>query len=149
MGIESEICPGVSSFCAAASALGVEYTVPGVSQTLIITRAQGRTLVPESLSQLASCKASMAIFLSAGLLKETASQLMEGGFSPDAPAAIVSKASWPDEKTVRCRLGDLAEAGKDIKKTALVLAGDFLSETFQPSKLYSKDFSTGFREASP
>jgi precorrin-4/cobalt-precorrin-4 C11-methyltransferase len=149
LGIESDVCPGVSSLFAAASALNAEYTVPGVTQTLVVTRTGGRTPVPEteSLKLLAKLNASLAVFLSSSLMEKTASLLMEGGLSPDTPAAIVYKASWPDERVIRCTLSTLAESGKGIESTALILVGEFLSGEFEESKLYSKSFSTGFREA--
>lgn len=149
-GIPFEVVPGVSSFSAAAAALDAEYTLPGVSQSLIITRLAGRTPVPESedLASLAAHGCSMAIFLSAGMLEEVRDKLLQGKFTPDTPAAIVYKASWPEEKTVRCRLGDLAEAGREhgIDKTALILVGDFLGDAYERSKLYDPGFTTGFRK---
>jgi precorrin-4/cobalt-precorrin-4 C11-methyltransferase len=151
LGIGADICPGVSSLNAAAAALRAEYTVPSVSQALIIARPEGRTPVPprESLQALASSKSSMAIFLAMGLLPKVSSDLIQGGLDPDCPAAIVFKASWPEEKVIRCPLKDLPEAGQGITGQALVLVGDFLSSKFEPSKLYSSDFSTGFRQAKP
>ena len=99
-GIKYEICPGVSSFCGAAAALKAEYTLPDVSQTVILTRMEGRTPVPpkEKIELLASHNATMVIFLSAGRLEELSKRLIEGGYSKDTPAAIVYKATWPDEK---------------------------------------------------
>jgi precorrin-4/cobalt-precorrin-4 C11-methyltransferase len=151
LGIEAEICPGVSSLCAAAAALGAEYTVPGVSQTLIVTRPEGRTPMPsgESLKELAASKSSMAIFLACGLLEKVASDLIAGGLSPDCPAAIVWKASWPQEIIERCALKDLPQAGQGITGQALVLVGEFLGSEHEPSRLYAEDFSTGFRQAKP
>ena len=112
-GIPWDVTPGVSSFCGAAAALGAEYTLPGVSQTVIITRMAGRTPVPqgEEIASLARHGATMVIFLSAGMLEALSARLMEGGYRSDAPAALVYKATWPEEKVVRCTVGELAQAG--------------------------------------
>ena len=145
-----DITPGVSSFCAAAGAVEGEYTLPGVSQSVIITRMAGRTPVPEreSIPTLAAHGATMVIFLSAGMLPELQEQLLQGAYTPQTPAALVYKASWPEEKVLRCPLGELAETGKKhgINKTALVLVGDFLAGDYQRSKLYDPAFTTGYRE---
>ena len=145
-----DITPGVSSFCAAAGAVEGEYTLPGVSQSVIITRMAGRTPVPEreSIPALAAHGATMVIFLSAGMLPELQEQLLQGAYIPQTPAALVYKASWPEEKVLRCPLGELAETGKKhgINKTALVLVGDFLAGDYQRSKLYDPAFTTGYRE---
>lgn len=149
--IECEICPGVSSFCAAAASLKAEYTLPGVSQTVILTRAAGRTLVPEreNIRSLAAHKASMIIFLSAGLIETVSEDLISGGYPSETPAAVVYKASWPEEKIIRCNVGGLSKAAADgnISKTALICVGDFLQSDYELSKLYSAGFSTGYREA--
>ena len=151
LGIEYEICPGVSSFSAAASALKAEYTLPGVSQTVILTRAAGKTPVPEgeTIRALAMHGATMVLFLSVGLIKAASADLMMGGYTPDTPAAIVYKTSWPDEKIVRCTVGTLADhaAHHNIKKTALICVGGFLGNTYELSRLYAPDFSTEYREA--
>ena len=145
-----DITPGVSSFCAAAGAVEGEYTLPGVSQSVIITRMAGRTPVPEreSIPALAAHGVTMVIFLSAGMLPELQEQLLQGAYTPQTPAALVYKASWPEEKVLRCPLGELAETGKKhgINKTALVLVGDFLAGDYQRSKLYDPAFTTGYRE---
>ncbi len=150
-GIAFDVTPGVSSFCGAAAALEAEYTLPGISQTVIITRRAGRTPVPkgQELDALAHHGASMVIFLSAGMLQGVQEDLLRGGYAPEIPAAIVYKATWPEEKIVRCTVGTLAEAGEKAKisKTALILAGDFLGEGYERSRLYAPDFSTGFRTA--
>lgn len=150
-GVSYKVVPGVSSFCGAASALPAEYTVPGVSQTVILTRMAGRTPVPkgQELSSLASHRASMVLFLSAGLLEESQAELLRGGYSPDTPAAIVYKATWPDEKVFRCTVSTLAETAKQngIGKTALILIGDFLGDGGERSLLYDPTFTTGYREA--
>lgn len=152
LGIPYDDVPGVSSFCGAAAALQAEYTLPGVSQSVILTRLAGRTAVPEaeSLSSLASHGASMAVFLSGGMLERVQEELLRGGaYTKDTPAALVYKATWPEEKTVRCTVGTLARAGKahGISKTALVLAGNFLDSPYEKSRLYDPSFSTEFREA--
>ena len=151
-GIPFDLTPGVSSFSAAAAALGAEYTLPGVSQSLILSRLAGRTPVPagEELSQLAAHGASMVLFLSAGMLPQVQEELLAGGaYTPETPAALVYKVSWPEERLCRCTLGTLAETGarERIQKTALVLVGDFLAGPYEHSKLYDPDFSTEYRKA--
>ena len=149
-GIPYDVTPGVSSFCGAAAALGAEYTLPEVSQTVIISRMAGRTPVPakESIPALASHGATMVLFLSTGLLEGLQGQLMEGGYQADSPAAIVYKATWPDEKVFRCTVGTLAQTAADhqITKTALILVGGFLGDTYERSKLYDPTFTTEFRK---
>lgn len=151
LGISYEICPGVSSFCGAAAALKAEYTLPEVSQTVIITRMAGRTPVPdrESIEKLAVHGSTMVIFLSTGLLKELSECLIKGGYSAETPAAIVYKASWADEKVCRCNVGTLYETAEKngIKKTALITVGDFLGDNYALSKLYDESFETEFRKA--
>lgn len=151
LGIKYDICPGVSSFCGAAAALRAEYTLPDVSQTVIITRMAGRTPVPEkeSIAALAAHNATMVIFLSTGLLKELSAELIRGGYKPDTPAAIVYKASWADQKVCRCTVEDLAQTASDngIIKTALICVGYFLGNDYSLSKLYDKSFETEFRKA--
>jgi len=148
-GIHYEIVPGVSSFAGAAAALGVEYTLPGVSQTVILTRMEGRTPVPEkeNIPELAKINASMAIFLSGAMLEELSARLIEGGYRGDTPAAIVYKATWPEEKIILTTIKGLPEAGvKDnISKTAIVLVGDFLGGEYERSLLYHPEFSHGYR----
>ncbi len=151
LGIKYDICPGVSSFCGAAAALRAEYTLPDVSQTVIITRMAGRTPVPEkeSIAALAAHNATMVIFLSTGLLKELSAELIRGGYKPDTPAAIVYKASWADQKVCRCTVEGLAQTAADngITKTALICVGYFLGNDYSLSKLYDKSFETEFRKA--
>jgi precorrin-4/cobalt-precorrin-4 C11-methyltransferase len=151
LGIAYDVCPGVSSFCGAAAALKAEYTLPNVSQTVILTRMAGRTPVPdtESIESLAAHHATMVIFLSTGMLEELSERLMKGGYSAETPAAIVYKATWADEKVCRCTVGTLAETAKanGIAKTALITVGEFLGDVRSLSKLYSADFETGFRKA--
>lgn len=153
LGIAYDDVPGVSSFCGAAAAACAEYTLPGISQTVIITRMAGRTPVPEreALSKLAAHGASMVIFLSAGMLSAVQQALLQGAYTEATPAALVYKATWPEEKVVRCTLGTLAQAGADhqITKTALILVGDFLSPAgYDRSKLYDPGFTTEFRKGS-
>jgi precorrin-4/cobalt-precorrin-4 C11-methyltransferase len=151
-GIEYTVIPGVSSFCGAAAALKAEYTLPNVSQTVILTRMEGRTPVPqkEEISRLAAHQASMALFLSTSMLDELSAGLISGGYAPHTPAAIVYRATWPDEKIVRTYVGELCSAAKenDIKKTALILVGDFLGYQYSRSKLYDPEFAHEFRGAS-
>ena len=151
LGIDYDITPGVSSFAGAAAALKAEYTVPDISQTVIITRAAGRTPVPEkeNLRSLASHGATMVLFLSTGLLDKASAELTEGGYSPDTPAAIVYKASWKDERVLRCTVGTLHETASicGIKKTALIIVGRVLGSDYELSKLYDKTFETEFRKA--
>ena len=149
-GIYYESCPGVSACFGAAASLNLEYTLPEVSQTLIITRMAGRTSVPdkESIEKLASHNASMAIYLSSGMLKELSRHLINGGYRSDTPAAIVYKATWPDEQKYICTVGTLAETAEahGIKNLAVVLVGDVISKSgYALSKLYDPDFETAYR----
>ena len=141
---------GVPSFCAAAAALDAEYTLPGVSQTVIITRMAGRTPVPagQGVAELAAHGATMVVFLSAGMLEALQAELLKGAYTPDTPAALVYKASWPEQRVARCRLGELARTGRDqgVSKTALVLVGGFLGDAYERSRLYAPDFATEFRQ---
>ncbi|MDY2814506.1 MAG: precorrin-4 C(11)-methyltransferase [Dorea sp.] len=150
--IPYDSCPGVSSFCGAASALNLEYTLPNVSQSVVITRMQGRTSVPEkeTVASFASHGATMVLFLSTGLLEQLEQQLVEGGYTPDTPAAIVYKATWPDEEKYVCTVSDLAKTAKEhqITKTALIIVGDVVTHhSYERSKLYDPGFTTEFREA--
>ena len=151
LGIEYAVCPGVSSFCGAAAALRAEYTLPSVSQTVIITRMAGRTPVPkrESIESLAAHGSTMVIFLSTGMLEELSERLISGGYAESTPAAIVYKATWQDEKVCRCTVGTLAKtaAENDIRNTALITVGEFLGTDYELSKLYDSGFSTEFRTA--
>ena len=132
-GIGYDICPGVSSFCGAAATLGMEYTLPGISQSVVITRMAGRTPVPEreSIERFASHGSTMVIFLSAGMTGELSEELMKGGYPGDTPAAIVYKATWPDEKVVRCTVAGLKETAdrEGIHKTALIVVGNTVAQT--------------------
>lgn len=150
-GIPYAVCPGVSSFCGAAAALNLEYTLPGISQSVIITRMAGRTPVPEreSIASFAAHQASMVIFLSAGMTEQLSAELLRGGYREDTPAAIVYKATWPEEKQIRCTVGTLEEAAKreSITKTALILVGDVIAHgSYDRSCLYDPIFSTEFRK---
>lgn len=150
-GILYDNCPGVSSFCGAASALNLEYTLPDISQSVIITRMAGRTPVPEkeSIASFAAHQATMVIFLSAGMLKELSGQLMKGGYKKETPAAIVYKATWKDEQTLVCTVGSLYDTARDhgITKTALIIVGDVVSHHhYKRSKLYDPEFTTGYRK---
>lgn len=150
-GIAYDYCPGVSSFCGAASALNLEYTLPNVSQSVIITRMAGRTPVPEkeSIESFAAHHATMVIFLSTGLLEELSKRLIEGGYEPDTPAAIVYKATWEDEKSFVCTVETLAQTAKEngITKTALMIIGDAVAHnSYERSKLYDPGFTTEFRK---
>ena len=152
-GIAYDYCPGVSSFCGAAAALNLEYTLPDVSQSVIITRMAGRTPVPEKeeIASFAAHQATMVVFLSTGMLEKLSERLIAGGYTADTPAAIVYKATWEDEKALVCTVGTLAETAKkhQITKTALMIIGDVVSHShYNRSELYNPAFSTEFREAS-
>ena len=149
-GMQYEYVPGVSSFIGAASALKAEYTLPNVSQTVILTRMAGRTPVPEKeeIESLAAHQATMIIFLTSTMLKELSRRLIDGGYSPDTPAAIVYKATWPDQKVIRTTVENIAvEAEKEgINKMALICVGNFLGNDYERSKLYHPEFTHLFRE---
>lgn len=153
LGIPYDVCPGVSSFCGAAAALHAEYTLPDVSQSVIITRMEGRTPVParESIRLFAAHQATMVIFLSAGMTQRLQAELLLGGYSANTPAAIVYKASWPDEKVVRCTVESLHVSAieNEIKNHALIVVGDFLGNDYSLSKLYDPAFTTAFRQGAP
>ncbi len=151
-GVDYDYCPGVSAFSGAAAALKMEYTLPEVSQSVVITRMAGRTAVPEreSVRSFAAHGATMVLFLSAGLLRETQAELLAGGYGPDTPAAIVYKASWPDEKRCLCTVSTLADCAKEnsISKTALIIVGDAVQQSgYARSRLYDPTFSTEYRPA--
>lgn len=152
-GIEYDSTPGVSSFCGAASALNLEYTLPDVSQSVIITRMAGRTPVPEKeeIASFAAHQATMVVFLSTSMLDKLSERLIAGGYTADTPAAIVYKATWDDEKTVICTVGTLAQSAREnnITKTALMIIGDVVSHShYNRSELYNPAFTTEFRKAS-
>jgi precorrin-4/cobalt-precorrin-4 C11-methyltransferase len=147
--IPFDVTPGVSAFCGAAAALKAEYTLPDVSQTLIISRVSGRTATPpgEDLAALAAHGASMALFLSASLTDTARQKLLEGGLPPETPAALVYKATWPEQRIVRGTVGGLPEMRQALgtDKTALILAGRFLGDEYGRSKLYDPSFEHGYR----
>lgn len=149
--IAYDVCPGVSSLFGAAAALKCEYTLPDVSQSVIITRTEGRTPVPdkEKLGLLAKHQSTMILFLSSGLAEKVKNELIEGGYSEDCPVAVVYKATWPDEKIVHTTVGELPKVMSDngINKTALIIVGYVLKSEYEKSKLYDKTFSTEFRKA--
>ncbi len=150
-GIAYDVVPGVSSFLAAAAALHCEYTLPEVSQTVVVTRLEGRTPVPEreKLAALAAHQTTMCIFLSVHMLDGVVAELTAGGYPPDTPVAVVQKASWPDEKIYRGTLVTIArtvaEAGVD--RTAMIVVGRCLGDGYALSRLYSPEFGHKFREA--
>lgn len=149
-GIAYESCPGVSACFGAAAGLNLEFTLPQISQTLIITRQEGRTKVPskEKIESLAAHQASMAIYLSAGMLDELRKNLMVGGYDANTPAALVYKATWQDEQTFVCTVDTLPQVAKEhgITKTAIVLVGDVIAHShYERSRLYAPDFETEFR----
>ena len=149
-GIAFDVCPGVSSFCGAAAALRTEYTLPDVSQTVIITRAAGRTPVPEreSIRSLAAHGATMVLFLSTALTETLQGELLAGGYAAETPAAIVYKATWLEEKIFRCTVGTLHETAEEngLRKTALIVVGGCLGEEYLRSMLYHPDFATEYRK---
>ncbi len=138
--IPFEVVPGVSSLFAASAALGTEYTIPGQVQTLIVSRVEGRTPSPEN--------ASVALFLSAGMIAKACAELIARGYAPETPAALVYRASWPDERVIRGTLETLPELTEGITKTAIILAGDFLNDNIHSaSRLYDKNFSHEYRNS--
>ena len=151
LGIEYDVCPGVSAFCGAAAALRTEYTLPDVSQTVIITRAAGRTPVPEreSIRSLAAHGATMVLFLSTSLTEKLQTELLEGGYDADTPAAVVYKATWPEQRIFRCTVGTLhgTVTENGLSKTSLIIVGGCLGSDYMRSLLYHPGFTTEFREA--
>ncbi|MGN0624960.1 MAG: precorrin-4 C(11)-methyltransferase [Oscillospiraceae bacterium] len=149
--IDYDVCPGVSSFCGAAASLKTEYTLPGVSQTVIITRAAGRTPVPdrESIRSLSAHQSTMVLFLSTSLTQKLQEDLLAGGYPKNTPVAIVYKATWPEEKIFRCTVDTLHEtvAGNELTKTALIIVGNCMGDEYLRSLLYHPGFSTEYREA--
>lgn len=153
LGVAYDVCPGVSAFCGAAAALKAEYTLPDVSQTVIITRAPGRTPVPEaqSIRSLARHRATMVLFLSTGLTEKLQQELLEGGYPGTTPVAVVYKATWPEEKIFRCTVETLHKTVTEngLRKTSLIVVGDCLGDTYLRSLLYDPTFTTEFREGTP
>ena len=151
LGIEYDVCPGVSSFCGAASSLKTEYTLPDVSQTVIITRTAGRTPVPErqSIASLAAHQATMVLFLSTKLTEKLQAELLEGGYPGSTPVAVVYKATWPDEKIFRCTVDTLHKTVTEngLTKTSLIIVGNCMGDEYLRSMLYHPTFTTEYREA--
>ncbi len=151
LGIEYDVCPGVSSFCGAAASLKTEYTLPDVSQTVIITRTPGRTPVPErqSMRALASHRATMVCFLSTSLTETLQTELLVGGYPGTTPVAVVYKATWPEEKIFRCTVDTLHKTVTEngLTKTSLIVVGDCMGDKYLRSLLYHPSFTTEFREA--
>lgn len=150
-GIKSVVVPGVTAFLASAAALGTQLTLPGVTQTIIVTRAESRTQVPkrESISELAKHKATLIFYLSVHLLSKLVKEAIEGGYKKTTPVAVVYRASWDDQKIVKGTLEDIAKKVKDekITRTAIVIISHVIDpETYEYSKLYDKDFSHGYRK---
>ena len=151
LGISYDVCPGVSSFCGAAASLKAEYTLPGISQTVIISREAGKTPVPEreSIRSLAAHQATMILFLSTSLSEKLQADLLAGGYAEETPAAVVYKATWPEEQICRCTVGTLHQTivQNGLRKTALIVIGRCLGDEYLRSLLYDPGFSTEFREA--
>ena len=151
VGISYEVVPGVSSFLATAAALKQEYTLPDVSQTVIVTRMEGRTPVPpkEKLASLASHQATMCIFLSVHMIQDVVDELLTGGYAPETPIAVVQRASWPDQRILRGRLNDIAAkaAEEGVDRTAMIVVGHCLDKEYELSRLYAPEFGHMFREA--
>ncbi|MEK6957184.1 MAG: precorrin-4 C(11)-methyltransferase [Thermoproteota archaeon] len=151
-GIESEIIPGVTSFLASAAALGIQLTLPGVTQTIIITRAEARTKVPEreKISELAKHDATMVFYLSVHLLSQIVKQAIDGGYSKSTPAAVVYRATWPDQKVIVGTLEDITKKvrAEKIIRTAIVIIGNVIQpSSYEYSRLYDKTFTHSFRKA--
>ncbi|MCF0229415.1 MAG: precorrin-4 C(11)-methyltransferase [Parasporobacterium sp.] len=150
LGIEYDVCPGVSSFCGAASVMKTEYTLPDVSQTVIITREAGKTPVPEreSVKALAAHQSTMVMFLSTSLTEKLQANLLEGGYKEDTPAAVVYKATWPDQKIFRCTVGTLHEtvSSNGLYKTSLIIVGNCMGDEYLRSMLYHPEFTTEYRK---
>ena len=151
LGIEYDVCPGVSSFCGAAASLKTEYTLPDVSQTVIITRTAGRTPVPErqSIASLAAHQATMVLFLSTKLTEKLQAELLAGGYPGNTPVAVVYKATWPEEKIFRCTVDTLHKTVSEngLTKTSLIIVGNCMGDQYLRSMLYHPTFTTEYREA--
>lgn len=152
LGIAYDVCPGVSSFCGAAASLKTEYTLPDVSQTVIITRSAGRTPVPDgqSIRELAAHQATMVLFLSTSLTEKLQAELLSGGYPGETPVAVVYKATWPEEKIFRCTVDTLHKTVTEngLTKTSLIIVGNCMGDKYDRSLLYHPGFTTEFREAS-
>jgi len=150
--IDSVIIPGVTSFLASAAALGAQLTLPGVTQTMIISRAEKRTKVPkrEKISELAKHKATMIFYLSVHLLSDIVKEALAGGYSKSTPVGVVYRASWSDEKIITGTLGTITKKvrAQKITRTAIIIIGDVIKpKSYEYSRLYDKSFSHGFRKA--
>jgi precorrin-4/cobalt-precorrin-4 C11-methyltransferase len=151
-GIECQIIPGVTSFLASSAALGLQLTLPGVTQTIIITRAEKRTKVPrqEQISELAKHKSTMIFYLSVHLLSDIVKEVIKGGYPKSTPIAVVYRASWPDQKIIIGTLEDIVKKvwAEKITRTAIIIIGDVVQpKSYEYSKLYDKSFSHGFRKS--
>lgn len=150
-GIAYDVCPGVSAVFGAAASLACEYTLPDVTQTLILTRAEGKTPVPEkeNLRSLAAHRASLVLYLSSGLARKVRQELLLGGYAEDTPVAVVYKATWPEEKIIRTTLAKLPEdmEAAGITKTALIIVSPALGSVYEKSRLYDAAFATEYRGA--
>ena len=151
LGIEYDVCPGVSSFCGAAASLKTEYTLPDVSQTVIITRTAGRTPVPEreSIRALAAHQSTMVLFLSTSLTERLQADLLAGGYPANTPVAVVYKATWPEERIFRCTVETLHQTvtANGLTKTSLIVVGNCMGDQYLRSLLYHPGFTTEYREA--
>lgn len=151
LGIEYDVCPGVSSFCGAAASLKTEYTLPDVSQTVIITRTAGRTPVPEreSIRALAAHQSTMVLFLSTSLTERLQADLLAGGYPGNTPVAVVYKATWPEERIFRCTVETLHQTvtANGLTKTSLIVVGNCMGDQYLRSLLYHPGFTTEYREA--
>ena len=151
LGIEYDVCPGVSSFCGAAASLKTEYTLPNVSQTVIITRTAGRTPVPEreSIRALAAHQSTMVLFLSTSLTERLQADLLAGGYPGNTPVAVVYKATWPEERIFRCTVETLHQTVTEngLTKTSLIVVGNCMGDQYLRSLLYHPGFTTEYREA--
>ncbi|OLC93881.1 MAG: cobalt-precorrin-4 C(11)-methyltransferase, partial [Thaumarchaeota archaeon 13_1_40CM_3_38_6] len=152
VGIEYEIIPGITSFLASAASLGSELTLPGVTQTIIVTRAESRTKVPkrEKISELAKHKATMIFYLSVHLISDIVKEAIKGGYPKSTPVAAIYRASWKDEKIITGTLGDIAKKIREekITRTAIIIIGDIVNpKSYEYSRLYDKTFTHGFRKA--
>ena len=151
-GIKSVVVPGITAFLASAAALGTQLTLPGVTQTIIITRAESRTKVPkrEQISELAKHQATLIFYLSVHLLSKLVKEAIQGGYKKTTPVAVIYRASWDDQKIIKGTLSDIVKKVQDqkITRTAIVIISNVIApESYEYSKLYDKEFSHGYRKA--
>ena len=151
-GIKSTVIPGITAFLASAAALGTQLTLPGVTQTIIVTRAESRTKVQKKkkISELAKHKATLIFYLSVHLLSKLVKEAITGGYKKSTPVAVVYRASWDDQKIVKGTLNDIVKKIQDekITRTAIVIISDVIQpQSYEYSKLYDKKFSHGYRKA--